>query len=61
MSWELRRSLRYGSEHLCHVKTRARAEEMARDDIKKNGNVGRIHHVDEAERIVYYDVHEELT
>lgn len=59
--WEMRRALRYGSELVGYSSTLEKAKKAARDDIKKNGDVGRIGLIDRDERIVYYDVHEEMT
>jgi len=59
--WEMRRALRYGSELVGFSSTLEKAKKAARDDIKKNGDVGRIEMIDRDERIVYYDVHEELS
>lgn len=58
--WELRRALRYGSEHVGYVEGEVKAETVARAEIEANGKVGRITFVDRQQRILYYDVHEEL-
>ena len=57
----MRRALRYGSELVGYSSTLEKAKKAARDDIKKNGNLGRIGLIDRDERIIYYDVHPELS
>jgi hypothetical protein len=59
--WEMRRALRYGSELVGFSSTLEKAKKAARDDIKKNGDVGRIETIDRDKRVVYYDVHEEMS
>ena len=59
--WEMRRALRYGSELVGFSSTLEKAKKAARDDIKKNGDVGRIEMIDRDKRVVYYDVHEEMS
>jgi hypothetical protein len=59
--WERRRALRWGSEHVGWHETVDDARNHANADIKANGSVGRIESTDWAKRILYYDVHEELT
>lgn len=62
-SWEVRRALRWGSEHITACTTREAAEAVAKDDIAKHGSVGRIENVVAHEGgggCVYYDVFEEM-
>ena len=59
--WELRRGLRYGSEHIRYEEGLQAARDFAAGDIVCNGNVGRIVLEDRAKRILYYDIHEEMT
>ncbi len=54
---ELRRALRWGSEHVGWYSTENEARQVAEQDIAANGNVGRIEAV--VGSVVYYTVHEE--
>lgn len=58
-NWELRRKLRWGSEHRGWFASRRLAEQEARRDIEAHGNVGRLECVTDA--TVYYDIYEELS
>lgn len=59
--WEIRRALRWGSEHIRFVGSENMARAYAAGDIVANGDKGRIEYVDQEKRILYYDIHEELT
>lgn len=59
--WEIRRALRYGFESLGYVEDLNAAKVQATSDIVANGNQGRIEMIDRDKRILYYDVHEEMT
>lgn len=61
VKWEVRRALRYGSEHMGFVETETVAKNRAYADIEAHGDVGRIDLVDREMHIVYYDVHPEMT
>lgn len=53
--------MRWGSKHMGWHETEIVATNHAYTDIETHGNVGRIEQVDRVNRIVYYDVHEEIT
>ena len=59
--WEIRRGLRYGSERIKVVRGLDAAKSHARADIAANGDKGRIELIDRDKRILYYDIHPELT
>lgn len=59
--WELRRALRYGSEHIKYVDGLAIAKSYAIGDIVANGDQGRIELIDRSKHILYYDIYPELT
>ena len=58
--WEVRRALRWGSEHQGYVTSEEQAMSWAKSDIERHGNVGRIECVDQKSHVVYYDVYEEM-
>lgn len=57
--WELRRALRYGSEHIRFTDGLQIAKSLAIGDIAANGNVGEIRLIDRDKRVLYYDIHPE--
>ncbi|SEE51410.1 hypothetical protein [Bradyrhizobium lablabi] len=59
--WEIRRTRRYGSERVRVVQGLGLAKAYAEADIVANGNEGRIQFIDRDKRILYYDVHPEMT
>lgn len=59
--WEMRRALRYGSELMGWASTLAKASAFARKDIENHESNGRITLIDRDNRIVYYDVFEEMS
>jgi len=59
--WEIRRALRYGSERIKIVRGLDAAKAHANSDIVANGNEGRIELIDRDKRILYYDIHPEMT
>lgn len=58
--WEVRRALRYGSEHIRFVEGIHLAKSYAIGDIVANGDVGRIETIDRKNRVLYYDIHPEM-
>lgn len=58
--WAMRRARRYGSELIGFASSLEKAKKAALEDIKKNGDVGRIEMINRDDRIIYYDVHEEM-
>lgn len=59
--WEARSALRYGSEHRGWFETQDEAVAFARAEIAKHGNEGRIDLNDANNRIIYFDIHHEMT
>jgi hypothetical protein len=59
-TWERRRALRWGSEHMSWHETEIVATNHAWTDIEAHGDEGRITLVDREKRIVYYDVHPKM-
>lgn len=58
--WEVRRALRWGSEHIRFVEGLQLARSYAIGDIVANGDVGRIETIDRKKRVLYYDIYPEM-
>ncbi len=59
--WEARSARRWGSEHRGWFESQDEALSFARAEIASHGNEGRIDLNDAQNRIIYFDVHPEMS